>query len=71
MSDLFLLEEFIRETLSEKAKYPSQYKATGKRKKILDKATELAKSEDPAEKARGIQMRNDQEDEARKTMEKS
>ena len=83
MSDLFLLEEFIKEALldevkrkskkakkkkakkkaaskrgkSKKTKYPSQYKATGKRGKKLDKATALAKSSDPAERKRGYEER--------------
>ena len=51
-------------------KYPSQYKATGKRKKTLDVATKLAKSDDPAKQARGRKMRDDQEAKAREKMKK-
>ena len=83
MNNLFLLEEFIKEALIDEAKkkkkkkkrkkstkYPSQYKATGKRKKTLDVATKLAKSDDPAEQARGRKMRDDQEAKVRKKMKK-
>ena len=42
-------------------KYPAQYKATGKRKKTLDKATSLAKSKDPAKRAYGFKLRDEQE----------
>ena len=51
-------------------KYPSQYKATGKRKETLDVATKLAKSDDPAEQARGRKMRDDQEAKVREKMKK-
>ena len=80
MKSLFLLEEFIKEALIDEAKkkkkrekstkYPSQYKATGKRKKTLDVATKLAKSDDPAEQARGRKMRDDQEAKVREKMKK-
>ena len=75
-----MLEEFIREALldearkkrkrkkkkSSKKKYPSQYKAKGKRKKTLDKATSLAKSKDPAKRAKAFKMRDNQEAKERK-----
>ena len=80
MQDLLMLEEFIREALldearkkrkrkkkkSKKKKYPSQYKAKGKRKKTLDKATSLAKSKDPAKRAKAFKMRDNQEAKERK-----
>ena len=80
MQDLLMLEEFIREALldearkkrkrkkkkSSKKKYPSQYKAKGKRKKTLDKATSLAKSKDPAKRAKAFKMRDNQEARERK-----
>tara|TARA_B100000963_G_scaffold361576_1_gene397830 strand:- start:4057 stop:4377 length:321 start_codon:yes stop_codon:yes gene_type:complete len=92
MSDLFLLEEFIKEALldeakrkrkkakkkkakkkaaskrgkNKKTKYPSQYQAHGKREKKLDKATELAKSSDPAERKRGYKKREEMERAERK-----
>lgn len=80
MQDLLMLEEFIREALldearkkrkrkkkkSKKKKYPSQYKAKGKRKKTLDKATSLAKSKDPAKRAKAFKMRDNQEARERK-----
>ena len=47
-------------------KYPSQYKAKGKRKKTLDRATKLAKSKDPAKRARAYKIRDDQESKERK-----
>ena len=59
-----LLEEFIKEALLEevkKKKYPSQYKARGKRRKKLDLATSLAASDDPAKKKRGREMRDRRE----------
>ena len=61
-----LLKEFIKETLLEEAKkkktkYPKHYGAKGKRKKTLDKATKLAKSKDPADRARAYKMRDNQE----------
>lgn len=70
-----ILKEFIREALLEEArkkskrkkkKYPAQYKAKGKRKKTLDKATSLAKSDDPAKKAQAYKMRDNQEARERK-----
>ena len=75
-----MLEEFIREALldearkkrkrkkkkSSKKKYPSQYKAKGKRKKTLDKATSLAKSKDPEKRAKAFKMRDNQEARERK-----
>lgn len=70
-----ILKEFIREALLEEArkkrkrkkkKYPSQYKAKGKRKKTLDKATSLAKSDDPAKRAQAYKMRDSQEAKERK-----
>ena len=72
MEDLILLEEFIREALLDEVKkkkkkrkksnkYPSQYKAKGKRKKTLDRATKLAKSKDPAKRALAYKIRDDQE----------
>ena len=51
---------------SSKKKYPSQYKAKGKRKKTLDKATSLAKSKDPAKRAKAYKMRDNQEARERK-----
>ena len=83
MSDLFLLEEFIKEALldeakrkrkkakkkkakkksaskrgkNKKTKYPSQYQATGKRRKKLDKATKLAKSDNAADRQKAYRMR--------------
>ena len=71
MEDFVLLEEFIREALldeakrgrpkKKKTKYPSQYKAKGKRKKTLDRATKLAKSKDPADRAKAYKIRDNQE----------
>ena len=75
MQDLLVLEEFIREALldearkkrkSKKKKYPAQYKAKGKRRKTLDKATSLAKSDDPAKRAKAYKMRDNQEARERK-----
>ncbi len=77
MNNLFLLEEFIKETLLDEAKkkkkkrkksnkYPSQYKAKGKRKKTLDRATKLAKSKDPAKRALAYKIRDNQEAKERK-----
>jgi hypothetical protein len=77
MNNLFLLEEFIKEALLDEAKnkkkkrkksnkYPSQYKAKGKRKKTLDRATKLAKSKDPAKRALSYKIRDDQEEKERK-----
>lgn len=74
MNDILLLEEFIRETLLDEVKrkkkkskkYPKQYKAKGKRKKTLDKATSLARSKDPAKRAKAFKMRDNQEARERK-----
>tara|TARA_Y100000592_G_scaffold24516_1_gene38328 strand:+ start:24709 stop:24993 length:285 start_codon:yes stop_codon:yes gene_type:complete len=80
MSDLFLLEEFIKEALLDEArkkrkkrkskkkstKYPSQYKAKGKRKKKLDTATRLAKSDNEADRQRAYKMRDNMEKAERK-----
>ena len=71
MNNLFLLEEFIIEALLDEAKkkkstkYPPQYKAKGKRKKKLDKATSLAKSDNPADRAKGRAMRDKMEKDER------
>lgn len=66
MNDLSLLEQFIIESLideskKKKSKYPSQYKAKGKRKKKLDKATKLAKSDSEADRQRAYKMRDNME----------
>ena len=77
MNNLFLLEEFIKEALLDEAKkkkkkrkksnkYPSQYKAKGKRKKTLDRATKLAKSKDPSKRALAYKIRDNQEAKERK-----
>ena len=88
MSDLFLLEEFIKEALldeakrkkkkkakkkaaskrgkNKKTKYPSQYKATGKRKKKLDRATDLAKSSNASDRQKAYKMRDNMEKAERK-----
>ena len=81
MSNLFLLEEFIKEALldeakkkkrkkrkskKKKTKYPSQYKAKGKRKKKLDLATKLAKSDSEADRQRAYKMRDNMEKAERK-----
>ena len=76
MNDDLLVEAILEALLDEakkknkkkkrKTKYPKQYKAKGKRKKILDKATALARSKDPADRARGRKMRDDQEAKERK-----
>ena len=80
MNDLFLLEEFIKEALIDEArkkkrkkrkkkkstKYPSQYKAKGKRKKKLDTATRLAKSDSEADRQRAYKMRDNMEKAERK-----
>jgi hypothetical protein len=65
--NIFLLETFIREALIDEVKkkkskkYPKQYKATGKRRKTLDKATELAKSDNAADREKAYKMRDNQE----------
>ena len=71
MENLFILEEFIKETLldgakrgkkkSKRKKYPKQYKAIGKRKKKLDKATKLAKSSNPSDRQKAYSMRDKME----------
>ena len=79
MNDLFLLEDFIREALldearkkkrkkkkSKKKKYPRQYKAKGKRKKKLDTATKLAKSDSEADRQKAYKMRDRMEKAERK-----
>ena len=76
MNDLFLLEEFIKEALIDEArkkkrkkkstKYPSQYKAKGKRRKKLDTATRLAKSDSEADRQRAYKMRDRMEKSERK-----
>jgi len=77
MQDLLILKEFIEEVLLDEAKkkkkkpkikkrYPAQYKAKGKRRKTLNKATKLAKSDNPADRARAFKMRDDQEKKERK-----
>ena len=72
MNDDLLVEAILEALLDEakkkkrKTKYPKQYKAKGKRKKILDKATALARSKNPADRARGRKMRDDQEAKERK-----
>ena len=81
MNNLFLLEKFIKEALIDEAqkkkkkkrktrkkstKYPSQYKAKGKRKKKLDTATKLAKSDNEADRQRAYKMRDSMEKAERK-----
>ena len=61
-----LLDEAKKKKKKRKKEYPKQYKAKGKRKKTLDKATALAKSKDPADRARAYKMRDDQEAKERK-----
>ena len=51
---------------SSKTKYPSQYKAKGKRKKQLDRATSLAKSSNPADRQKAYKMRDNMEKAERK-----
>lgn len=79
MQDLLMLEEFIKETLldeeskkrkskkkSTKTKYPSQYKAKGKRKKKLDRATSLAKSSKASDRQKAYKIRDNMEKSERK-----
>jgi len=79
MSDLFLLEDYIREALldearkkkrkkkkAKKKKYPKQYKAKGKRKKKLDRATKLAKSDSEADRQKAYRLRDRMEKAERK-----
>ena len=61
-----LLDEAKKKKKKRKTKYPKQYKAKGKRKKTLDRATKLAKSKDPADRARAYKMRDNQEKKERK-----
>ena len=72
MRNLSLLEQFIKEALldearkkqkskKKKTKYPKQYKAKGKRKKKLDTATKLAKSDNEADRQRAYKMRDNME----------
>ena len=61
-----LLDEAKKKKKKRKTKYPKQYKAKGKRKKTLDKATALARSKNPADRARAYKMRDDQEAKERK-----
>ena len=70
---LLLLEDFIREALLDEAKkskskkkYPSQYKARGKRKKTLDRATSLAKSSKASDRQKAYKMRDNMEKAERK-----
>ena len=51
---------------NKKTKYPSQYKATGKRRKKLDIATKLAKSDNKADRQRAYKMRARDEEAERK-----
>jgi hypothetical protein len=77
MRNLSLLEQFIKEALldearkkqkskKKKTKYPKQYKAKGKRKKKLDTATKLAKSDNEADRQRAYKMRDNMEKAERK-----
>ena len=79
MSDLFLLEDYIREALldearkkkrkkkkAKKKKYPKQYKAKGKRKKKLDRATKLAKSDSEVDRQKAYRLRDRMEKAERK-----
>ena len=61
-----ILEALLDEAKKKKTKYPKQYKAKGKRKKTLDRATKLAKSDNPADRARAYKMRDNQEKKERK-----
>lgn len=61
MKNMSLLEEFIKEAIFLENKYPSQYKAKGKRKKKLDTATKLAKSDSEADRQRAYKMRDNME----------
>ena len=79
MNDIDILKEFIEEALIDEAKkkkkkvkkkkstkYPAQYKAKGKRKKTLDRATKLAKSDNPADREKAYKIRDNQEKKERK-----
>lgn len=67
MNDNLIIEAILEALLIEakkrksKSKYPKQYKAKGKRKKTLDRATKLAKSNNPADRARAYKIRDNQE----------
>ena len=61
-----ILEALLDEAKKKKTKYPKQYKAKGKRKKTLDRATKLAKSKNPADRAMAYKMRDKQEEKERK-----
>ncbi len=55
-----------RKARKKSTKYPSQYKAKGKRKKKLDTATKLAKSDSEADRQKAYKMRDDMEKAERK-----
>ena len=55
-----------RKVKKKSTKYPSQYKAKGKRKKKLDTATRLAKSDSEADRQRAYKMRDRMEKAERK-----
>ena len=61
-----ILEALLDEVKKKKTKYPKQYKAKGKRKKTLDRATSLAKSDNPDDRALAYKMRDNQEAKERK-----
>ena len=61
-----LIIDYIKSCLliekkSKKIKYPKQYKAKGKRRKKLDRATKLAKSKNPADRAVAYRLRDNME----------
>jgi len=70
--NLFLLKTFIHEALINEAKkkksktYPQHYNAKGKRKKTLDKATDLAKSNKTEDREKAYKIRDNQEKKERK-----
>ena len=55
-----------RKARKKSTKYPSQYKAKGKRKKKLDTATKLAKSDSEADRQKAYKMRDSMEKAERK-----
>ena len=55
-----------KSTKKKSTKYPSQYKAKGKRKKTLDTATKLAKSDSEADRQRAYKIRDNMEKSERK-----
>jgi len=55
-----------RKTKKKRTKYPKQYKAKGKRRKKLDTATKLAKSDSEADRQRAYKMRDNMEKAERK-----